>query len=128
MKLATSQQRSRWVAFVEAQPLPLDVSCEPWREPRTLNANAFLWAAIYAPLVERCGFTAEEWHEYFCLQFFGSVPHTKPSGEIELRPKRTTTRDESGKRDVLKGQPFKDFVTFCESECAKRGVFLLEVE
>lgn len=127
MKLANAQQRHRWLAFVAQQPLPLDVSVEPWKEPRSLSANAFLWAAVYEPLVERCGFTAEEWHEYFCLLHFGSVPHVKPSGEIELRPKRTTTKDENGKRDVLKGKAFQDFVTFCESECAKRGVFLLEV-
>ena len=35
-------------------------------------------------------------------------------------------RDEHGKRDVLKGKAFADFVTFVESECAKRGVFVVE--
>ena len=126
MKLATNQQRDRWCEFVRAQPLPLDVSCEPWAEPRTLKSNAFLWAAVYAPLVERVGFTAEDWHDYFCQLHFGTVEYVKPSGEIELRPKRTTTKNEHGKRDVLKGKAFADFVTFVESECAKRGVFVTE--
>lgn len=126
MKLATQQDRRRYIAFLEAQPLPLDVSCEPWREPRTLPQNAYLWAAVYAPLVERCGFTAEEWHEYFCTAFFGAVHSVKPSGESVTVPLRTTTRNEHGKRDVLKGKAFADFVTFVESECAKRGVFVVE--
>lgn len=126
MRIATATERSRWFAFVEAQPLPLDVSCEPWKQPRTSSQNAFLWAVVYAPLVERAGFTPEEWHEFFCTAHFGGVPHTKPSGEIEVRPLRTTTRNEHGKRDVLKGAAFRDFVTFVESECAARGVFVAQ--
>lgn len=126
MKIATEPQRERWITFVRQYPLPADMSCEPWREPRSLASNKYLWKAVYEPLVERCGFVAEEWHDYFCQAFFGTVPHTKPSGEIELRARRTTTKDESGKRDVLKGAAFRDFVTFVESECAKRGVFVAE--
>lgn len=126
MKLATETDRRRYIAFLEAQALPLDVRCDPWREPRSLPQNAYLWAAVYAPLVERCGFDAESWHEYFCTAHFGAVHTVKPSGESVTTPKRTTTRDEHGKRDVLKGKAFADFVTFVESECAKRGVFVVE--
>lgn len=124
--LRNPAERERWLAFVQAQPLPLEASVEPWTKPRTLPQNAFLWAAVYAPLVERCGFTPEEWHEYFCTAHFGGVPHTKPDGSIDVRPLRTTTKNEHGKRDVLKGKAFADFVTFVESECAKRGVFVTE--
>jgi hypothetical protein len=126
VKLSTPQDRTRYIAFLQAQALPLDVSCEPWKAPRTNPQNAYLWVAVYAPLVERCGFTAEEWHSYFCELHFGTVQHVKPSGEIETVPLRTTTRNEHGKRDVLKGKAFADFVTFVESECAKRGVFVVE--
>lgn len=126
MKLSTETERRRYIAFMEAQPLPLDVSCEPWKAPRTNPQNAYLWAAVYAPLVERCGFSAEDWHEYFCTAHFGAVHSVKPSGESVTVPLRTTTRNEHGKRDVLKGKPFADFVTFVESECAKRGVFVVE--
>jgi hypothetical protein len=126
MKLATEQDRTRYIAFLQAQALPLDVQCEPWRQPRTLPQNAYLWAAVYAPLVERCGFSPEEWHEFFCGEFFGWLHNVKPSGESVSVPKRTTTKNEHGKRDVLKGKAFADFVTFVESECAKRGVFVVE--
>lgn len=126
MKLSTDQQRDRWLAFVQGQSLPLDVQCEPWKEPRTNPQNAYLWKAVYEPLVERCGFIAEEWHEYFCGEHFGWVEHIKPSGEVELKPLRTTTKNEHGKRDVLKGKSFMDFVEFAESECAKKGVFVTD--
>jgi hypothetical protein len=126
MKISSGAELNRWLAFVQAQPLPLEVDCKPWAAPRTLKQSAYLWAAVYGPLVERCGFTAEEWHSYFCQLFFGTVEHVKPSGEVDCRPLRTTTKNEHGKRDVLKGKPFADFVTFVESECAKRGVFVLE--
>jgi hypothetical protein len=126
MKLANEAQRDRWFDFVRQQSFPIDVQCEPWREPRTLSSNAYLWAAVYAPLVERCGFTAALWHEHWCIEHFGGVEEVKPSGVIEIRPRRTTTREENGKRDVLKGAAFRDFVTFVESECANRGVFVAE--
>lgn len=126
MKLSTETDRTRYIAFLRAQALPLDVQCEPWKAPRTNPQNAYLWAAVYAPLVERCGFTAEEWHSYFCQLHFGTVQHVKPSGEIEMVPLRTTTKNEHGKRDVLKGKAFADFVTFVEAQCAERGVFVVE--
>lgn len=124
--IRTEAERRRMVAFIEGQQLPLDVTCEQWKAPRTNPQNAYLWAAVYAPLVDRCGFSAEEWHDYFCQLHFGTVQHVKPSGEIEMRPLRTTTKNEHGKRDVLKGKPFADFVTFVESECANRGVFVAQ--
>jgi hypothetical protein len=124
--LRTPTERDRWIAFLAQQPLPVEVSVEPWSKPRTLPQNAFLWSAVYAPLVERAGFTPEDWHEFFCTAHFGGVPYVKPDGSIEIRPKRTTTRNEQGKRDVLKGKAFADFVTFVDSECASRGVFVTE--
>lgn len=105
---------------------PIDWQCDRWQEPRTLPQNAYLWSAVYAPLVERCGFTAEDWHEHFCGAYFGVNHQVKPSGESVSVPKRTTTRNEAGKRDVLKGKAFADFVTFVEAECAARGVFVVE--
>lgn len=126
MKIATAADLARWLAFVAKQKLPLDVRCDPWAEPRTLPQNAYLWAAVYKPLVERCGFTAEDWHEHFCGLHFGVNHHVKPSGESVMVPKRTTTRNEAGKKDVLKGKAFADFVAFVESECASRGVFVAE--
>jgi len=124
MKVSTQPDLERFITFLRAQKLPLEVQCDAWKAPRTLPQNAYLWSAVYGPLVERAGFSPEEWHDYFCQLHFGVVETVKPSGVVDYRAKRTTTRDENGKRDVLKGKAFSDFVTFVESECAKRGVFV----
>lgn len=123
-KISTERDLERWVAFLRAQELPLEVTAEPWKDPRKLTANAFLWRFIYGPLVDVAGYSDIEWHDWFCIQHFGGVPHTKIDGSIEIRPRRTTTKNEYGKRDVLKGEPFNKFLIFVESECAKRGVFI----
>lgn len=122
--LHNSLQRERWIAFLCAQPLPLEVRCEPWRRERSLTQNSYLFGFVYPPLVEVCGFSTDEWHEHFCGERFGWVEHFKPNGRSEYRPRRTTTTDETGKRGVLKGQEFDEFVKFVEAECAQRGVFI----
>lgn len=123
-KISTEADRRRWIAFVEVQELPLEVSCAPWKPARKLTANAYLWAFVYAPLCEVAGYEPEDWHEYFCIKYFGGVPFTRLDGTEGQRPKRTTTKNERGERDVLKGDAFNDFLIFVESECAKRGVFI----
>ena len=123
-KLSTPADRTRWYAFMDAMPLPIEASAGPWKEPRRQTANAYLWAYVYGPLVEVAGHEEAEWHEYFCIKFFGGIPYTRLDGSEGEKPKRTTTKDEQGKRDVLKGDKFNEFLIFAESECAKHGVFI----
>ncbi len=126
MKLGTAKDRDRWLAFVQGQPLPLEVSCEPWHATRSNQQNAYLWRAIYQPLVEVAGFNKDLWHEKMCGDYFGWVDFVKPGGVIEQRPARTTTTGLDGKRDVLKGPDFTKFVRFVESELSGMGVFVSE--
>lgn len=123
-KLSTEKDRERWKAYLDTQALPLEVDAKPWKDPRKLTANAYLWAYVYGPLVKVAGHEPEEWHEFFCIKHFGGVPYTRLDGTEGQKPKRTTTKNESGERDVLKGQPFNEFLTFVESECAQYGVFI----
>lgn len=123
-KLSTRADLERWKAFLDAQALPLTVTAEPWKAPRRLEANAYLWSAIYKPLVEVAGFTSDDWHRHYCGEFFGWKEVILPSGHIDYRPIRTTTTDADGKRDVMKGKPFNEFLSFVESDVAKRGVFV----
>lgn len=125
VKIGTERERERWLSFVQAQALPIDVKCEPWKEPRKLTANAYLWSACYKPLVEVAGFDSQSWHSHYCGEYFGWKEKITPSGHVEYEPVRTTTRDENGKRDVLKGKPFNDFLMFVEADCAKRCVFVV---
>lgn len=128
MKLATESERTRWIAFVQAQPLPLDVEAKPWRKSRTNEQNALLWA-MYAPIAEHMGYDRDDIHEWMCGRFFGwkdiKVPKTprNPEGLASV-PVRSTTRDENGKRNVVDRQTFAKFVDMVDRIAAQAGVFI----
>jgi hypothetical protein len=129
VKLSTESERTRWLAFVQAQQLPLDVQCSPYKATRSNEQNNLLWGICYPPLVERTGYTPEEIHEYALGKHFGwvdrKVPKTprNPAG-VESVPRRTTTRDENGKRSVLNKADFAAFVETVERIAAEAGVFI----
>jgi len=128
MKLATETERSRWIAFVQAQPLPLSVECKPWRKSRSNNQNALLWA-MYAPIAEHMGYDAEDVHEWMCGRFWGwkdvKVPKTprNPEGLASV-PIRSTTRNADGKRDVIDAKTFGLFVDMVDRIAAQAGIYI----
>lgn len=128
MKLATESERTRWMAFVQAQPLPLDVEAKPWRKSRSNEQNALLWA-MYGPLADHMGYDRDDIHEWMCGRFFGwkdiKVPKTprNPEGLASV-PVRSTTRDENGKRNVIDRQTFAKFVDMVDRVAAQAGVFI----
>jgi hypothetical protein len=128
MKLATETDRTRWIAFVQTQPLPLDVECKKWRKSRSNEQNALLWA-MYAPIAEHMGYDAEAIHEWMCGRMWGwkdiKVPKTprNPEGLASV-PVRSTTRDENGKRNVIDKATFSKFVDMVDRIAAQAGVFI----
>lgn len=128
MKLATESERTRWLAFVQAQPLPLDVEAKPWRKSRSNEQNALLWA-MYGPLADHMGYDRDDIHEWMCGRFFGwrdiKVPKTprNPEGLASV-PVRSTTRDENGKRNVIDKATFAKFVDMVDRVAAQAGVFI----
>lgn len=128
MKLATESERTRWLAFVQTQPLPLDVEAKPWRKSRSNEQNALLWA-MYAPIAEHMGYDRDDIHEWMCGRFFGwkdiKVPKTprNPEGLASV-PVRSTTRDEGGKRNVIDKATFAKFVDMVDRVAAQAGVFI----
>lgn len=123
-KISTERERERWIDFLRVQPLPVEVECRQWKKPRTLTANAYLWAYVYGPAKAVLGFSEEEWHEYWCIEYFGGIPYMRLDGTEGQRPRRTTTKNEHGEKDVLKGDAFNKFLVFVESGFAERGVFI----
>lgn len=123
-KLATERERERWIDFLRVQLLPVEVECRQWKKPRTLTANAYLWRYVYGPVVESLGFSEAEWHEFMCIRVFGGVPYIRLDGTEGELPRRTTTKNERGERDVLKGPAFNDFLVQCEKYFAGKGVFI----
>jgi hypothetical protein len=129
MKIATETERDRWLAYVRQQPLPLDVSCAPWKATRSNEQNALLFGAIYPPIAEAMGYTVEDIHEFMCGTHFGWVdvkrPKTPRNPEgMGSKPFRTTTRDENGRRKVLTKDEFSRFIETVERIAAKAGVFV----
>lgn len=128
MKLATETERSRWIAFVQAQPLPLSVECKPWRKSRSNDQNALLWA-MYEPLAEHMGYDREDIHEWMCGRFWGwkdiKVPKTprNPEGLASV-PIRSTTRNADGKRDVIDAKTFGLFVDMVDRIAAQAGIYI----
>lgn len=129
MKLATETERTRWLAFVASQPLPLEASCKPWKKSRSNEQNALLFGVVYPPIADAMGYTVEDIHEYMLGRHFGwvdrKVPKTPRNPEgIESVPFRTTTKDENGKRNVLSAAEFSKFLDTVERIAAHAGVFV----
>lgn len=134
-RLNTDEDRERWVTFLRAQPLPLDVAADRAKDARTHAHNAYLFGVAYPPIVEATGFEvggdgrSGGLHEFCCGEHFGwvdrPVPKTprNPAG-IESVPFRTTTRDENGRRNVVDTATFCAFVETVGRIAAEAGVFI----
>lgn len=132
MKLATAAERERWLAFVAQQALPLEVECKRWRRIRSNEQNSLLFGVVYPPIAAAMGYEVDGdngIHAFMCGTFFGwvdrPVPKTPRNPEgVASFPRRTTTRDENGKRDVLKADEFNRFLETVERIAANAGVFV----
>lgn len=134
MKLSTQSDRARWLAFVEAQPLPLEVECKRWRKSRSKEQNDLLFGVLYPPIADAMGYPVDGdngIHAFMCGTFFGwvdvKVPKTprNPDG-VASEPRRSTTRVgwNKGKRDVVDKETFTRFVNMVDEIAAKAGVFV----
>jgi hypothetical protein len=101
------------------------VTIEPARATRSHAQNNYLWAVANKMISDATGYEPEEVHEYLCGQHFGwkdkRVPKTprNPDG-VESVPRRTTTRNEQGKRNVLTTTEFAAYVDFVQRFAAKK--------
>jgi hypothetical protein len=131
VKLANRKEVDRAYAFMCAQVEqgPVEWTCGPWKPTRSNEQNALLFGVVYPPIAEAMGYEVDAIHEFMLGTHFGwvdvKVPKTprNPQG-IESRPFRTTTRDENGKRSVLKKDEFAKFIETVERIAAKAGVFI----
>jgi len=134
MKLATESERAQWIAFVQAQPLPLDVECKAWKKSRTNEQNALLFGVLYPPIAEAMGYPVDGdngIHAFMCGTHFGwvdvKVPKTPRNPEgIASEPRRSTTREgwNRGKRSVLTTTEFSKFLDTVDRIAAHAGVFI----
>lgn len=91
------------------------------RKERTPPQNAALWGLAYPRLTEATGYTAEELHHEFCGRFFGWNVVTV-FGQQRRRPRRTTTTNEQGERDVLGTRDFAELYNLVQRIAAEAGI------
>lgn len=114
-----SRAIGRVVETLEELPHERDwrIEIEEMKSQRRQVANAYYWGLVLPMISDATGFECEELHEYFCGAKWGwrdkRVPKTprNPLG-IESTPRRTTTRDDKGRRSVLGIMAFYEFVEF----------------
>jgi hypothetical protein len=99
------------------------VEVKQYRRPRTCAANAYHFGVVLPTIVRELGHTQDDWHEMFCGEFFG-WRHVEIGARQISRPIRTTTTDETGRRDVLDTSRFWTFVEFAIRQAGAAGVYI----
>lgn len=128
--LPRSMPRERTVANFSRFLLGLSMD-KAWRvevhehkRTRSDAQNNALWGVAYKTLQRETGNDPDDMHEYFCGEFFGWVQR-EMFGKVKLKPRRTTTRNEDGKRDMIPTTQFMDFYAFIQRRSAETvGVYI----
>ena len=121
---------ARIAAFLEALGRgDWGVTVAPYKRDRTSEQNRYLHGVAYKLLIDATGYDDEDIAEYLCGTYFGwvdkKVPKTPRNPEgIESKPRRTTTTNEAGKRDVLPKGEFSDYIAFVQRFGAQHGVYI----
>lgn len=106
------------------------VTIEPVKDERTVSQNAYLFGVCYPLMSEYSGYEKAELHEYLLGEFYGWVDKrvpkkpSNPTGKESI-PRRTTTKNEKGKRDVLDKKPFGEFVDFVQRFAAEKLMLVI---
>lgn len=99
------------------------VEVKKLKKDRSDLQNNALWGVAYPVIEAETGNEAEDMHTYFCGEFFGWT-ETLIFGRRKVKPRRTTTRDEHGKRDVIPTDKFCEFYAYIQRRCAQIGVYV----
>ena len=92
------------------------IEIEKYEKKRSLDANAYWWAAVVTPLAEHCGYSPAEMHTVLCSSYFG-VKTIEIGGKTYEVPRRTTTSP-----NVLGTMEFSDLIQQGHNVAAGLGV------
>jgi hypothetical protein len=134
--IRTIAERVRFTAWLMKAELPLDVSAEPWKPTRSNQQNRYLFGVAYPLLAEGTGYEVDGdngIHAFMCGTHFGWVdapcPKTPQNPEgVCSKPRRTTTRDEDGRYNVIDKAAFSAFVKTVQRIGAAANVFIPDPE
>lgn len=94
------------------------------KKERSDLQNRALWGCAYKTLRDATGNDPDDLHTYFCGEYFGWVEY-EVMGATRKRPRRSTTKDENGKRDVISTHDLQDFYAFIQQRSAETvGVYV----
>lgn len=94
------------------------------KKERSPQQNKALWGCAYKTLRDATGNDPEDLHEYFCGEYFG-WDIKEVMGAKKKKPKRTTTTDYDGHRDVISTIHLQDFYAFIQQRSAETvGVYV----
>lgn len=93
------------------------------KRERSNAQNNALFGVAYKVLGEFTGYTAPELHEMFLRSYFGET-ETNVLGKVIVKPRRTTTTDETGKRNVLSTVEFMNFYAHIQQKGAEIGCYV----
>ena len=112
--------------FIHALPIEKnwEIVVKRKTKDRTIPQCRYLNGVAYALLSEHTGHTRDEMSKYLCKRHFGTVTRLDPGGVAEEWPLRTTTTNEHGRRDVLEGRSFWDYVEMVQAFGAGMGVYI----
>jgi hypothetical protein len=107
-------------SLMDAQ-LPIQVEWGPYKKPRSIPFNRFYFVSIVTPLAAHCGESPAETHRLLCGDYWGWVMK-EFNGHMREVPRRTTTTNEEGKRDVLPWDQMSNFVEHSRSVAGMMGM------
>lgn len=95
-------------------------TCERYKRKRSHQQNAYLWGCVYPTILEAGGealrgWTADDLHEFFLIEHFGSEEITG-FGRRRLKPVKRSSR--------LSTVEFMEFVEFIQQFMAEKGVYI----
>lgn len=102
---------------------PWQLIVGPWKKERTQRQNNAMFGVAYKTLGDFMGHTEVELHDVMLRLYFGEV-HYEVMGVRTVKPKRTTTTNEAGERDVLSRDDMSRFYNFIVQKAAEIGCYI----
>lgn len=97
----------------------VEVSVKQFVKRRSLEQLSALWGHAYKIIHDETGNDPVDMHWYFCGEFWGWKQSERIFDQVRTVPRRTTTTDENGKRDVISTKEFSEFFAFIQQRMAE---------
>lgn len=99
------------------QEFAVEVVAKRYVKSRSREAENYLWGVCYPLMSDASGYEKHEIHDAMLKAYFGDDTHVV-MGQTVSKPRRTTTTNEDGERDILSASDYWDFTDFVIREAA----------